>query len=401
MLAGIQLGRESDGPPPEPGSRAAQEPETTMTAIERVRAVLNGQRPDRPVVDLGGRVASLSTPAYLGLKRHMGLGHELESETVTLLNTVGSLDEGILEAFDVPFRRLYVQAGSGFRLSRTADGGFCDEWGVRYEPRGPYNERVGHPLAEASLADLDSFSWPDGADPARTAGLADRARALHESRRVGLVAGHISAGVFQDCWNLRGLQQFLEDCALDEEFAEALLDRTLAFHLAVWDQFLAAVGPYVELVETADDLGGQHGLLISPAMYRRLIKPRHAKLNAFLRERTEAPILYHSCGSIEPVIDDLLEAGVDVLNPIQPLPGRMLPEDLAGRYGDRLVFHGGLDVQKLLITGTPAQVRAHVHRYYRAFGTERYIMAPANSVQAGTPPENIVAAYEAAAELNA
>jgi uroporphyrinogen decarboxylase len=372
----------------------------TQTHRERVRAVLAGERPDRPVVDLGGRVASLSLPAYLDLKATLGLGAELTSETVTLLNTIGRLDERVLERFDVPLRRLYLRPPSTFELKITDGGSFHDEWGVGYRPRGPYNERVGHPLAGTRLEDLDRFPWPDSHDADRVAGLAEEARRLYEETDFSLSAGHISAGIFQDCWNLRGMERFFEDMARDREFAEELLDRVTAVHVGMWEHFLDAVGEYVDLVETADDLGGQTGLLISPRMYRALIKPRHAALNAGIRSRTRAKILYHSCGAIMRVIDDLVEIGVDVLNPIQPLPGLMDPEELKRRYGKRLIFHGGLDVQSLLPTGTPEQVRAHVRRYLDILGPERYIMAPANSVQPGTPPENLVTAYEAAGDYD-
>jgi len=266
---------------------------------------------------------------------------------------------------------------------------------VGYRPMGPYNERVGHPLAGATLADLDDFPWPDPHDPGRVEGLAEEARRLYEETDYSLVAGAISAGVFQDCWNLRGMAQFFEDMVRNREFAEALLDRVLAIHIAVWEHFLDAVGEYMDMVETADDLGGQGGLLISPRMYRELIMPRHAALNAAIRTRTQARIFFHSCGAIMPLIDDFIVSGVDVLNPIQPLPGLMDPEELRARYGGRLIFHGGLDVQSLLLTGTPDEVRAEVRRYLNVLGPESYIMAPANSVQPGTPPENLVAAYEA------
>lgn len=367
-----------------------------LTHRERVRSMLSGEHPDRPVVDLGGRVASLCTPAYLALKAHLGFGAELVDETVTLLNTIGHLDERILQFFDVPFRRIYLRPPSSFRLEYAEDGSFSDEWGVKYIPRGPYNERVGHPLAEATLADLDRFPWPNPEEPGRVEGLAVEVRRLVAETDYSLVAGHISAGVFQDCWNLRGMAQFFEDMALNRDFAEALLDRVLAVHVGMWQHFLDAVGDCVDMVETADDLGGQAGPLISPAMYRDLIKPRHAALNAAIRGRTRAKILFHSCGAIAPLIDDLIDVGVDILNPIQPLPGRMDPETLGQRYGGRLIFHGGLDVQSLLLNGTPDQVRAHVRRYLAALGPERFIPAPANSVQPGTPPENLVAAYEAA-----
>jgi uroporphyrinogen decarboxylase len=366
-----------------------------LTHRERVELVLSGERPDRPVVDLGGRVASLSTPAYLDLKAHLGLGRALEGETITMLNTVGRIDERVLERFGVSLRRLYLRPGSTFELKVAEDGSFRDEWGVHYVPQGPYNERVGHPLAGATLDDLDDFPWPDPRDPGRVKGLAEEARRLYEETDYGLAAGHISAGIFQDCWNLRGMAQFLLDMAVDREFAEALLDMVTQVHTGMWEQFLDVVGEYVAVVGTADDLGTQTGLLISPDMYRDLIKPRHAALNETISERTDAKILFHSCGAIMPLVDDLLEIGVEVLNPIQPLPG-MAPEDFHARYGGRLVFHGGLDVQFVLPTGSPRDVRAHVRRYLEALGPDRYMMAPANSVQPGTPPENVVTAFDAA-----
>lgn len=363
---------------------------------ERFHAVLAGEQPDRPLVDLGGRVASLSAPAYLSLKRYLGFGEDLVDETLTLLNTIGRFDERILEAFDVPFRRLFLRPAAGFNLIYAPDGSFTDEWGVGYRPMGPHNERVGHPLAQADLEDLDSFDWPDPHDPGRIDGLADEARKLHRETNYCLIAGHISAGIFQDCWNLRGMARFMEDLAINPDFAEALLKRVTSIHTGMWECFLGAAGPYVDMVETADDLGGQNSLLISPGMYRRLIKPCHAALNSTIRSMSQARILYHSCGAIMPLIGDLIEIGVDILNPLQPLPGLMDPEMLHRRYGDRLLFHGGLDVQELLITGTPGQVRQHVQRYFEALGPRNYIMAPANTVLPGARPENLVAAYQAA-----
>jgi uroporphyrinogen decarboxylase len=365
-----------------------------------VRAVLAGEPPVYPLADLGGRVASLSTPAYLDLKSFLGLGSDLTCESLTLLNTISHFDERVLEAFDIPFRRLYLRPPSTFRLQVDDSGAFHDEWGVGYKAIGPYNERIGHPLAGATLDDLENYPWPDPNDPGRLEDLAEEAQKLYKGTDYCLVAGHISAGVFQDCWNLRGMQQFMIDLVADPEFASSLLERVTAVHAGMWTQFLGVVGPYIDIVETADDLGGQNGPLISPGTYRQMIKPHHAALFSAIRQRCQARILYHSCGAILPLIDDLIEIGVDILNPIQPLPGRMDPETLRQRFGDRLIFHGGLDVQNLLLKGTPDQVRMHVRRYLEILRAERYIMAPANSVQPGTPPENLIAAYEAAREFS-
>jgi uroporphyrinogen decarboxylase len=369
-----------------------------MSHRQRARAVLSGERPDRPVFDMGGRVASLSIPPYLTLKAHLGFEEELDGEQITILNTIGEIDERVLQSLDIPFRRLYLRPAASFQMEIAPDGTFLDEWGVGRQQVGPYNERISYPLANATIHDVQNFAWPDPFDPGRCEGLADEARRMYEKTDFCLVAGHISAGIFQDCWNLRGMEQFLLDMIENRELAEALLDKVTAIHIDLWAVFLNAVGEYVDMVETADDLGGQMGLLISREMYRDLIKPRHVMLHAAFREHTTAKILFHSCGAIMPLIDDLIETGVQVLNPIQPLPGRMDPEEMRKCYGDQLVFHGGLDVQDLLLNGSPADVIRHVRHYYAELGLHRYIMAPANSVQPGTPPENLLAAYQAARE---
>lgn len=367
-----------------------------MNHRDRVRSLLNREKPDFPVVDLGGRVASLSTPAYLSLKAHLGYGDKIESETITFLNTIGAFDERVYHRFDIPIRRIYLNPASTFNKNVASDGSFNDEWGVGYQPMGDYNNRVRHPLADAKLDDLERFSWPDPDDLGRVAGLADMAQQLYNETDFALSAGHISAGVFQDCWNLRDMENFFVDMKRNREFAEALLDKVLEIHIGMWNNFLGAVGEYVDIVELADDLAGQISLIISPKMYRDLIKPRHAELIQAIRKKTDAKILYHTCGAVMPLIDDLIEIGVEILNPIQPLPGLMDPEELKKRYGDKLIFHGGLDVQKLLPFGTPQQVREHVHHYFDILGTDSYIMAPANSVQPGTPPQNLVSAYDTA-----
>lgn len=367
-----------------------------MNYRERVRTVLDRKKPDRPVVDLGGRVASFCTPAYLKLKKHLGFGNSIESETITSLNTIGEIDQRVLEFLDIPIRRIYLKTASNFQLKIFDDGSFFDEWGVKFVPRGFYNERIDHPLANANINDLRKYSWLDLKEPGRVKNLKEEINHLYRDTDYAIAAGHISAGIFQDCWNLRGMQKFLEDMVINKDFAIALLEQVTEIHISLWKVFLNEVGNYVDIVETADDLGSQNGLLISPKMYREMIKPFHVRLNTAIRERTNAKIFFHSCGAIMPLIDDIIETGVDILNPIQPIKGKMDPRILKRRFGSRLVFHGGLDVQELLLHATPKEVAETVNYYYDTLGIDHFIMAPANSVQPGTPPENIVAAYQAA-----
>ena len=369
----------------------------TLTHRERVRAVLSGERPDRPVVDLGGFVNTFTRESYLEFKAHLGYGSDLAEETITMINTVSKLDDRVLEHFDIPFRRICPGAASSFRYEYAADGSFQDEWGITLRPMGSYYAREGSPLKHATIDDLDGYPWPDPDDPARYEGLANEARRLYEGGDYSLVGASIWSGPFQQCWYLRGMQQFLEDMLLEPEFAIALLDRTISTQIRLYENFLDAVGEYLDVVETYDDLGAQTGPLISPRLYREIVKPAHARLFAAIHARTRAKIFFHSCGAVMPFIDDMVEIGVDILNPIQPLPGLMDPEELKTRWGERLVFHGGLDVQQLLYQGTPGEVGAFIRRYLDVLGPERYIMSPTCPVLPGTPAENVAAAFDAAA----
>ena len=365
----------------------------TLTHRERVRAVLSGERPDRPVIDLGGFVNSFTKESYLEFKAHLGYGTDLNEETVTMINTIGRMDNRVLQRFDIPFRRVFPSAASSFRFEYAEDGSFRDEWGITLRPMGTYYAREGSPLKDATIADLDDYPWPDPDAPSRYEGLADEARRLDKETAYSLVGASIWSGPFQQCWYLRGMQKFLEDMILNPEFATALLERVTAIYTRLYENFLNAVGEYLDVVETYDDLGGQTGPLISPRLYRRIVKPAHGRLFAAVHAKTKAKLFYHSCGAIKPLVDDLIEIGVDILNPIQPLPELMDPEELSARWGDRLIFHGGLDVQKLLYNGTPDQVRVSACRYLDTLGPERYIMSPTCPILPGTPPENLVAAF--------
>lgn len=363
--------------------------------------VFNKGKPEKAVVDLGGRVASFSKPAYLEFKKYLGMGEELSpNESLTMLNTIGDFEEDVYNLVGCQFRRIFLNSPPPLRLSNSRDESFYDEWGVKYIQRGHFNERTDPPLRNAkSIDELVSFTWPNPGNIQRIKGLEEKIKKLKQDPNITIVAGHVSAGIFQDCWNLRGMQKFLEDMIVNPLFARALMEKVTDIHIGFWNAFLSIVGPDVDIVETADDLGTQTGMLISPRMYREQVKPFHKKLNHAIREKTQAKILFHSCGAVFPVIEDLIEIGVAILNPIQPIEGKMDPCMLKERFGGRLYFHGGLDVQKILLYGTPEEVEKHVKNYFTLLGPENYIMAPTNSIQPGTPPENVLAAYRAAREL--
>ena len=188
------------------------------------------------------------------------------------------------------------------------------------------------------------------------------------------------------------------DMLTQPEFCEALLDQTLQFWLDWFRVFLDEVGDLVDVIMIGDDLAGQTGPLFRPEFYRRVVKPRHKRLVQLIRSRTEAKIWYHTCGSCVEYIPDLLDNGINALNPVQISAADMDPSELKARFGDRLVFWGGgIDAQHVLPSASPETVREQVRRNLAIWKPGGgYVFNNVHNIQAGVPAENIVALYDAA-----
>lgn len=360
-------------------------------------AVLRHELPDRMPVDLGSTaVSSIHQQANDALKDLLGI--EADEPVHDVIQGIVVPDEQILQRFGVDLRRVALRQSSATAaglLSGNEDT-YLDEWGIRRQRTDLYWEIVEHPLADAKVENLRHYPWPDPHDPCRVASLADEARYLHEQTEYALVADFLGGGIFEQALWMRGFERFMMDLVSDESFATALLDTLLELYIEFYDVYLEAVGPYVQIVALGDDLGMQTGPLISPALYRRLIKPRHKELYDFIHSRTEAKIMHHTCGSVFPLVQDLIDVGVDILNPIQTSARRMDPAALKREFGEQLVFHGGIDVQQILPFATPERVREEVQRIVATLGQGGgHIFAPSHNIQADVPPENVLAMYEA------
>ena len=212
-----------------------------------------------------------------------------------------------------------------------------------------------------------------------------------------MVSG-ISGVVYEICWYLRGLEQWFIDMVEQPEFCEALIDRTLKFWLDWFDLFLKEVGDVVDVIMIGDDIAGQSGPLFQPEFYRRVVKPRHKRLVQRIKRGTNAKVWYHTCGGCAQYIPDLLDNGIDVLNPVQISARGMDPSDLKANFGERLVFWGGgADSQHVLPHAAPATVREHVRQNIEAFKPGGgYVFNNVHNIQAGVPPSNTLAMYDAA-----
>ena len=383
-------------------------PRETMTSRQRLLAALEHRVPDRIPIDLGGNQTGIHKLAYQALLAHWGL-----REPIEIMDAVQQLarpSETVLERFHVDTRYIAAGAASDYQggiVARTRDGrlwhDLTDEFGVTWsipDDHPYYMDISHHPLAAATLADLDAYPFPKGDDPGRFAGLRQRAELLRRQTPYAVVSG-ISGVVYEICWYLRGLEQWFMDMLTQPEFCEALLDRTLRFWMDWFRAFLDEVGDLVDVIMIGDDLAGQKGPLFRPDFYRRVVRPRQRKMVQYIRSRTLAKIWYHTCGACAGYIPDLLENGIDILNPVQISASGMEPAALKARFGDRLVFWGGaIDAQHVLPTASPEVVRQQVRKNLEVWKPGGgYVFNNVHNIQAGVPPQNIVALYEAAYEF--
>jgi uroporphyrinogen decarboxylase len=373
-----------------------------MTPRERVLTALEHHEPDRVPWD-----CTFCIDAYARLKRHLG---QKDWEEVRpggpFLNIRPPLE--LVRELQIDLYYVGLSQPKGNQVFEAGMDAFTDEWGVRFEKiRNRFGfayEFADHPLAHATVEDLESYPWPDPCNTERTAGLAEKCRRLYERTDLALV-GKFSTSIFEQAFYMRGMEQWLMDLAINPDFANALMGKLVDIALAMTEVGLRACGPYVQILRLAgDDLGQQNGMLVSEQMFRSLLKPHFARLfhgakSMFLDYNPRGKLMTHTDGDVYPILSDFAEMGLDVLNPVQPYVKDMDHSRLKREIGDRLSFHGGIDIQHVLPFGSPADVRAEVQKAMSALGSRGgYIMAPTHYLQADVPPENILALRDAVLE---
>jgi len=378
-----------------------------MTSRERVLTALDHGIPDRVPIDLGGNQTGIHKTAYHRLTGHLGFPEE--ARTMDAVQQLAQPSERVLERFRVDTRYIVAGPATSFKggIVKVEREGrvwhdFTDEFGVRWsmpDDQQLYMDITLHPLDAATIKDVQDYPWPKGDDPGRFAGLRERALEIRNQTPYAVVSG-IAGVIYEYGWYLRGLEQWFCDLLTNPDFCEAVLDRMLAYWLDWFRLFLDEVGDVVDVIMIGDDLAGQDGPLFNPEIYRRLVKPRHRRLVRYIRSRTNAKIWYHTCGSCAALIPDLIENGIDILNPVQTSARRMDPVELKRRFGRDLAFWGGgCDSQRVLPRGTPADVVASVRANLSAFMPGGgYVFNGIHNIQADVPPENVVAMYDTAYE---
>ncbi|MBN1685858.1 MAG: hypothetical protein JW852_04340 [Spirochaetales bacterium] len=374
-----------------------------MTPRERVMAALNHEEPDRVPIDLSQAAGDAITAiAYKNLLNHLGIT-DRAIKIQTKLSQTAVVDEDILKRFRVDFRRLDLGAPDNWKDEPVGEDGYRDEYGlVRKRPKGGYYyDIIGSPIKDDTLDAIAKHKWPDPDDPGRYRGLRERARELHEETDYAVVL-NVNCAFFLRCAELRGWENFYMDMAGNPDFARALMDHYLDIRLKIAGRALEEVGENIDIVlVSSDDLGMADRTIVSPDMYRELIKPGQKRTFDFFKERTPAKRFYHCDGAIYPIIEDLIEIGVEALNPIQvSAAGMGDTKKLKEEFGDRLTFWGAIDTYKVLPYGTPRDVRSEVKQRIEDLGHGGgYVICSVHNIQPEVPPENVLAMFDASDEF--
>lgn len=353
----------------------------SMTSYERVMTTLDHRKPDRPPLNYYGTPETSEK-----LRKHLNIEN---------------------------FERLLCYFGADFRYVSTRyigpkefvgqsgyDSGGKDIWGITWKPIkykfGIYNEIAFHPLAHVkTVKEIKDYSWPSP-DWFNVSHLKEEIKRVNDKERRAIVFA--MGNFFETPWYMRGLEHFLMDLVECPEIAEFMLMKVTNFYKEMTMRAVESAGGQIDIIWSSSDIGMQTGMMLSPELWRKHIKPWHRELIEPFKEMG-LKTRYHSDGSFVPVIEDLIEMGLDLLDPIQPKAKDMDAENLYKLFGGRLSFYGGMDTQELLPFGTSQEVKKEVIRLINILGKNGgYIVASSNSIQPDVPVENILTMFKTTRE---
>ncbi len=376
-----------------------------MTHRERVVAALSHQDSDRVPVDFGGGPATQIHPeaysrllAYLGFEEeNLPVSHRGEGQVV-------APSERVLKRFDADVRGFFIGSPDVSQGHQIDDSSYIDEWGVKWRKSAvmaPYINVFGplQHIDDPMVADVSAIEWPGADDPGRVRGLRERVQKMRDETDYAIVL-NLPNCTFALSQRVRGFTEMLQDLLLNPSFATALQERITDVICGIAEQALKEVGDLIDAVSTADDLGVQNQSFMSAELYRNLVKPHHARFMETVHRNTNTPIILHSDGSVYELLPDIIDCGVQVLNPVQVSAGGMDPERLKREFGKDLAFWGGVDTQHVLPFGTASDVEQEVRNRTSDLGRGGgYVLGSVHNIQAEVPPENVVTMFDTAIQM--
>ena len=378
-----------------------------MTSRQRVVTALQHREPDR--VPLG---IWMTVDAYKQFRRYLGLEvKEKYPVGSTTWSQDVSVELDVIAKLGLDVIKISGQCPGGKSLEELPDGLLVDEWGIKRKrvqfKSGSYLEIVNPPLADATIADLADYPWPNPRDPAVVAGLRDKARFIRQETELAIAAQFARGGIFEQAKYLRGYDKILFDMGANPDFVAALFEKLTQIEMEFNAVGIEACGEYVDILRVSpEDLATQTSTFISPRMFKQMVLPYYQRSfgdakKLLLEKNPNAKLDFHSCGAAYPFMQLLMDAGMDLFDPLQP---RVSADSQPARYkqdfGDRLSFWGGIDVQQTLPQGTPEDVCAEVRTRIREMAPGGgYILSSSHRLQPDIPPTNILAMYDAAKEF--
>jgi len=370
-----------------------------MEHVERVLAVLNHKEPDRIPIDMGSPINGIHHIALKRLLQFMGL-EEYPIMIFDRMQGLGEIPEALLMQFDVDFRHVRLNPPRLDEIRYISPDEYVNEFGITFRRGGYYFDMVEElkPLYNAkSPRDVEKYIPPKPHE-GRVRGLGKIAKRYMEEG-YAVVMDAFTGGIWELAEWLHGLSNSLKNLVLNPELMDAILDLTLEIHKSFWGAILNEVGDYIHIALYGDDYGLQTGPQMPPKLWERFIFPRLRELVSFIKKNSKARFMLHCCGGIRPLIGKIIEAGVDILNPLQPRAKGMNRKELKEEFDGRIIFHGGVDIQYVLPRGTIKEVEEEVIDVITTFAPF-YIFSPAHNIQADVPPQNIIAAYRTAITYN-
>ena len=373
-----------------------------LTSRERVRLALDHQEPDRVPIDI-----TWTKVPYLDVRQKLGLPAEQVKPDVWD-RVKPSLD--VVEALHCDLVWVGVKGPSTRKPFSFDLDIYTDEWGVTFHkvqrPDGGWQFEIrGSPLRERSLQSIEEFPWPDPLDPARYDGIAEQIRHLYRTTDYALCA-RLGSNIWEQANYSVGQAEWLMLVVTDPDFCLALMQRIAEIQKTIYLEGLNRIGKYLSLIRLGgEDFGTQQGLLISPKMFRTMVKPILKDVYAAVKERLadlgnyDCKLMLHTCGGIDRLIDDYVEIGVDVLDPVQTRAKGMNGLYLKQTFGDRICFHGGIDTQGVLPFGSEEEVAEETRRKIEMLAPGGgYILCPTHNVQADVAGRKLITMVEIAVE---
>lgn len=381
------------------------------TSYERVKIALEHKEPDRVPFDLcGALVTGINIKALEKLRKYLGLP-EKKLEIADKVSQSAKVDDDLIEKLKIDVKNVAPDKPLNPGLSKhlgleESHYRLIDEFGIGWQmpvKYGLYYDLYMSPFKNTeNIEEIENYPWPDPLDPGRYANLKNKADKIVYREKKAYFLERMSAGMWENAIWMTGFEKFFIDMMLNEKLVCAIMDKFLEIKMKYWERALETVGENVLVISEADDLGAQSSLLVSLELYKKLIWPYHKKLFSFVKKkaRSKVYVFFHSDGAIKEAIPLLIEAGVDILNPIQVNCEGMDTKILKKEFGKDITFWGGSCDNNILVFGTPEEVREETkRRIYDLASGGGFIFSPIHIIQNGVPPENIVSWWETLQEF--